>query len=107
MGKERKGKQREVKDGKAKKQMKRPRTTELQRVVARTLVLEGYSQSEAASRTRMSQASVSNAMRSSKRRVVIVTVKVSEMVGHEFRLIVMIVFWPAGPFKVALNLLPN
>ena len=63
MGKERKGKQREVKDGKAKKWMKRIRTTESQRAVARTLVLEGYSQSEAASRTRMSQASVSNAMK--------------------------------------------
>ena len=61
MGKARKGKQREVKDGKAKKRMKRPRTTESQRAVARTLVLEDYSQSEAASRTRMSQASVSNA----------------------------------------------
>ena len=61
MGKERKRKQREVKDGKAKKRMKRIRTTESQQAVARTLVLEGYSQSEAASRTRMSQASVSNA----------------------------------------------
>ena len=46
--------------------MKKPRTTEAQRVVARTPLKEGYTQSEVALRTKMSQASVSNAMKRSK-----------------------------------------
>ena len=43
-----KEKKRKAKEGKDTKRVKRPRTTEAQRAVARTLVKEGYTQSEAA-----------------------------------------------------------
>ena len=49
--------------GKEKKKAKKPRTTEAQRAVARALLAKGYSQTKAASRTDMSQASVCNAKR--------------------------------------------
>ena len=65
-GKGKKGKTKRSKRWLSEETDERPRTTGSQRAVARTLVLEGYSHSEAASRTRMSQASVSNAMKRSK-----------------------------------------
>ena len=57
------GKKRKAKEGEDTKRVKKPRTTEAQRAVARTLVKEGYTQLEAARRTKMSQASVSNAIK--------------------------------------------
>ena len=62
-GKRKKGKTKRSKRWQSEETDERPRTTESQRAVARTLVLEGYSHSEAASRTRMSQASVSDVMK--------------------------------------------
>ena len=52
-------KKRKAKEGEGTKRVKRPRATEAQRAVARTLAKEGYIQLEAAKRTKMSQASVS------------------------------------------------
>ena len=56
-------KKRKVKEGEETKRVKRPRTTEAQRAVARTLAKEGHTQLEAARRTKMSEASVSNAIK--------------------------------------------
>ena len=57
------GKKRKSKGGKETKWVKRPRTTAAERAVARTLVKEGYTLSEAVRRTKMSQASVSKAIK--------------------------------------------
>ena len=57
------GKKRKAKEGKNTKRVKRPRTTEEQRAVTRTLVKKGNTQSEAARRIKMSKAYVSNAIK--------------------------------------------
>ena len=61
-----KEKKRKEKEGEDTKRVKRPRTTEAQRAVARTLVKKGYTQLEAARRTKILQASVSNAIKKFK-----------------------------------------